>query len=232
VWRNGAVVVEGRRLVRSFRDGEGDVRAIDGLDIAVRAGEFVAVVGPSGSGKTTLLNLLGAADRPTDGSVILGGVDLATLSDVELAAVRRRGVGAVLQSFALFPELRAWENAAVPALLDAIGRRAARRRAVECLARVGVVDLAERFREQLSSGQQQRVAIARALVLSPPLVLADEPTGNLDSAASRSIIDLLAGLADEGRAVVLVTHDREAAARADRVVELIDGRSARAGQHT
>jgi len=217
-------VVEGRGLVRAFRDGPREVRAVDGVDITVLPGEMVAVVGPSGSGKTTLLNLLGAADRPSAGTVTVEGTDLASLDDTELAAVRRRSVGVVLQAFGLFPELTAWENVAVPLLLEGVPRRRARVRAAELLDRVGVGALAGRPAEDLSSGEQQRVAVARALVLDAPLVLADEPTGNLDSASSRTVIDLLADLRADRRAVVLVTHDDEAAARADRVLRLVDGR--------
>ena len=199
--------------------------ALAGVTLDVPAGEFVSVVGPSGAGKSTLLHLVGGLDRPSSGTVEVGGVDLGGLGDEALAEYRRRRVGFVFQSANLLARLTAAENVSVPCLLDGVRPAAATARALAALDRVGVADLAGRRTGELSGGQAQRVAVARALVMDPPLVLADEPTGNLDSHSSADVLALLRRSVDEfGQTVVMVTHDPVAAEVTDRTVELADGR--------
>ncbi|HEY8527789.1 MAG TPA: ABC transporter ATP-binding protein [Acidimicrobiales bacterium] len=216
------------RVVKHYRRGTEQVVALDGVDLTVAAGESVAVVGPSGSGKSTLLHLAGGLDVPDAGTVRIDGRDVATLSPRDRARLRRRDVGFVFQFFHLMPSLTVAENVELPLLLDgasAGGRRARARRVRELLERVGVADRADHLPAELSGGEMQRAAIARALAAGPRLVLADEPTGNLDSATGASVLDLLYGLvAEDGTALVMVTHDQQAAARADRVLHVRDGR--------
>jgi putative ABC transport system ATP-binding protein len=209
-------------LRRTFKRGDVEIAAVDGVDFAASAGELVAVMGPSGSGKSTLLHLLGALDRPDAGLVMLGGREISALPERELVLVRRRRLGFLPQFFSLLPTMSALENVALPLLLD--GARDARSRAREALAEVGLERRAEHRPAELSGGEQQRVALARALVLRPALVLADEPTGSLDSAGSEEIMDLLAGAARSGQSIVIVTHDQAAASHAGRVVQMADGR--------
>ncbi|HET8660036.1 MAG TPA: ABC transporter ATP-binding protein [Micromonosporaceae bacterium] len=210
---------------KTYRVGERDVAALRGVSLRLDAGELVAIVGPSGSGKSTLLNLLGLLDRPSAGTLCLDGVDVAGLDEKEAADLRLRQIGFIFQAFNLLASLRAWENVAVPAVLA--GRRlgAVRSQCVELLARVGLADRADHFPSQLSGGQMQRVAIARALLLEPQVILADEPTGNLDSASGEEVVGLLRKVAaDTGRTVVIVTHDPQIAAVAERQLTLRDGR--------
>ncbi len=214
-------VVEARGVTRSFRRGAETVQALRGVDIAVEAGEFVAITGPSGSGKSTLLHILGGLDRPDQGDVRLEGRQLSGLSDEELALVRRRRLGFVLQFFNLLPTLSAIENVAFPLLLD--GAKDALDRAGETLDQVGLAARADHRPSQLSGGEQQRVALARALVTKPALVLADEPTGNLDSLTGEDILKLLRSTADAGQTIVMVTHDARSASFADRTIRLADG---------
>jgi putative ABC transport system ATP-binding protein len=192
-----------------------------GVDIAVARGEFLAITGPSGSGKSTLLHVLGGLDRPDAGEVRLEGRPISSLSDEELAIVRRRRLGFVLQFFNLLPTLTATENAAFPLMLDGVPEAFDRARA--SLAEVGLADRAEHRPSQLSGGEQQRVALARALAAQPAVVMADEPTGNLDSLTGDDILKLLRRTADAGQTIVLVTHDAKAAAFADRIVRIVDG---------
>jgi putative ABC transport system ATP-binding protein len=218
------VVYELIDVSKTYRVGERDVAALRGVDLRVDAGEFVAVVGPSGSGKSTLLNLLGLLDRPSAGTLSLDGVNVAGLDEKGAADLRLRQIGFIFQAFNLLASLRAWENVAVPAVLA--GRRlgAVREQCRELLARVGLADRAEHFPSQLSGGQLQRVAIARALSLEPRVILADEPTGNLDSASGEEVVGLLRQVAaDTGRTVVIVTHDPQVAAAADRQLTMRDG---------
>jgi len=208
---------------KTYRTDGVTVEALRGVSLEVDRGEFVALVGRSGCGKTTLLNLAGAMDQPTAGEVRIDGVSTRRLDDAQLARFRRRQIGFVFQSFQLLATLTAVENVELPLLLA--GGAGARRIALERLEWVGLAELADRFPHQLSGGQMQRVAIARALVASPSLVLADEPTGNLDSATGESIITLLGRIASEqGAAVLMATHSREAAASTDRIIRLRDGR--------
>jgi putative ABC transport system ATP-binding protein len=205
--------------------GQGDtaVRALDGVTLTVHAGELVAVMGPSGSGKSTLLNLAGGLDRPTTGAVVIEGLDVGAMSLRELAALRRRSLGFVFQDFNLIPSLTAAENVALPLELDGQRVRAARRSALDALETVGISELADRYPEHMSGGQQQRVAIARALVGERRLVLADEPTGALDSQTGEAVLRVLRARCDAGAGGLLVTHEARHAAWADRVVFLRDG---------
>ncbi|MFJ9554226.1 ABC transporter ATP-binding protein [Nocardiopsis sp. NPDC101807] len=210
-------------LSRTYGRGENLVRAVDGVDLDVPAGQTLAVTGPSGCGKSTLLQLLGGLDRPTDGEVWLGGRRIDHLGEGALARMRRRAVGFVFQTFHLMDELTAAENVELPALLAGAPPRTARSRAAELLDRVGLADRARHLPSKLSGGQRQRVAIARALVNEPLVVLADEPTGNLDSAATHEVLRLFGELREAGQTLVVVTHDERVAATADRVVSLRDG---------
>ena len=219
--------VETEDLRRVYGEGETEVRALDGVTLRIEGGEMVAIMGPSGSGKSTLLHLLGALETPSGGTIALAGRRFEALSDRELTLLRREGIGFVFQFFNLLPALTAEENVVLPALIA--GRRdpETRSRAGELLARVGLGDRAGHLPSELSGGEQQRVSIARALLLEPELVLADEPTGNLDSRSSAEILALLAELnRAEGHTIVMVTHDPAAAATAGRVVFLRDGRIA------
>ena len=199
------------------------MHALRGVSLGVLPGELVAVMGPSGSGKSTLLNLAGGLDRPTGGTVNVEGVDLGSLSRAELAALRRRSVGYVFQEFNLIPALTAAENVALPRELDGVRLREARREALDALEEVGLDDVADRFPDELSGGQRQRIAIARALVGPRRLVLADEPTGALDSRTGEMVLRLLRARCDAGASGVLVTHEARHAAWANRVVFLRDG---------
>ena len=210
-------------LRKHYGRGDGLVRAVDGVDLDVAAGETVAVMGPSGCGKSTLLHLLGGLDRPSDGEVWLAERRIDQLGEKALARIRRTAIGFVFQAFHLMDELTAVENVELPALLAGRSPRAARRRAVELLEQVGLADRAGFLPSALSGGQRQRVAIARALSNQPLVVLADEPTGNLDSAATVDVLRLFDRLHDAGQTLVVVTHDERIAATADRLISMRDG---------
>jgi ABC-type lipoprotein export system ATPase subunit len=216
-------VLRAHGLRREYGKGEALVRAVDGVGLDVAAGETVAVMGPSGCGKSTLLHLLGGLDRPTDGEVWLAGQSLDRLGERGLARLRRDAVGFVFQAFHLMDELTAVENVELPALLAGRSPRAARRRADGLLERVGLADRARFLPAALSGGQRQRVAIARALVSDPLVVLADEPTGNLDSEATLEVLRLFESLHTAGQTLVIVTHDSRIAATADRLIGMRDG---------
>jgi putative ABC transport system ATP-binding protein len=213
--------VEGTAVAKTYRQGDEEVHALRGIDISVAPGEFLAITGASGSGKSTLLHILGGLDRPDAGEVWIEGQSIRELSDDALSLLRRRRLGFVLQFFNLLPTLTAEENAAFPLLLDAVSDAA--ERAKRTLARVGLESRGDHRPAQLSGGEQQRVALARALVTEPAVVLADEPTGNLDSKTGEEILELLRATADNGQTIVMVTHDHKAASFADRVVGLEDG---------
>jgi putative ABC transport system ATP-binding protein len=219
----GTPVIEARGLVRRYPAEVAPVRAVDGVDLAVEAGETVSVMGPSGCGKSTLLHLLGGLDRPDAGELRLGGERVDGLSETAWAVLRRRRVGFVFQAFHLVDELTAVENVELPALLVGASRRAARRRATGLLDRLGVGHRAGHLPDRLSGGERQRVAVARAVVNDPLVVLADEPTGNLDSRATGDILRLFAELRGAGQTFVIVTHDARVAAGADRLLTMRDG---------
>jgi putative ABC transport system ATP-binding protein len=221
----GADVIDVSGLRKSYRLPAGEVTAVAGVDLRVRAGEFVAVVGRSGSGKTTLLNLLAGIDRPDAGRIDVAGAAVHELKSSALAAWRGRAIGLVFQFFQLLPTLTVVENVMLPMdFCDTYPARVRRRRALELLARVDIEAQADKLPAALSGGQQQRAAIARALANDPPVLLADEPTGNLDSATSDAVLAIFAGLAARGTAVVMVTHERDVSAFATRRVTLVDGR--------
>ncbi|MEU8132068.1 ABC transporter ATP-binding protein [Streptodolium elevatio] len=217
-------VLELRGLGRTYGSGETQVQSLVGVDLTVSAGELLAVMGPSGSGKSTLLMLAGGLDSPTTGMVLVEGEEISGLPRRRQAALRRRSVGYVFQDLNLIPALTAAENVALPLELDGTSVRKARTAAQDALGEVGVAELAERFPDEMSGGQQQRVAIARALVGDRRLVLADEPTGALDSATGEAVLRVLRARCDAGAAAVLVTHEARHAAWADRIVFLRDGR--------
>jgi len=213
------------QVAKVYSLGGVEVRAVDGVTLAIARGEFVALVGPSGCGKTTLLNLMAGIDRPTSGEVWLEGARLDRLSDDRLTRLRRTKVGIVFQFFNLLPTLTAWENVALPLLLDGVQGGEIEDRVRRQLERVGLIHRARHWPHELSGGEQQRVAIARATVAEPGVVLADEPTGNLDSAAGSAVLELLQGVNREhGQTIVLATHSPDAARRAGRIVGLRDGK--------
>ena len=216
-------VLRARGLRKDYGRGGGLVRAVDEVDLDVAAGETVAVMGPSGCGKSTLLHLLGGLDRPTAGEIWLAGQSLGRLTERALARLRRDAVGFVFQAFHLMDELTAVENVELPALLAGRSPRTARRRAAGLLERVGLADRAGFLPSALSGGQRQRVAIARALIADPLAVLADEPTGNLDSQATLEVLRLFDSLHEAGQTLVIVTHDARIAATADRMISMRDG---------
>jgi putative ABC transport system ATP-binding protein len=217
-------LIRTENLTKVYGNGETAVTALSGVNLQVNPGEFVAVMGPSGCGKSTLLHLLGGLDRPTDGKVTIDGTALAAMKDDDLAKLRRKRIGFVFQFYNLIPVLNAAENAALPVTLDGVPPADARKRAVGLLEKFGLGDRLRNRPDQLSGGQQQRVAIARALVADPALILADEPTGNLDTRAADEIAALLGRVSKEfGRAVVMVTHDPRIAAYAGRIIFLKDG---------
>jgi putative ABC transport system ATP-binding protein len=217
-------VLELAKISRTFGQGATAVAALRDVDLTVNAGEFVAVMGPSGSGKSSLLALAGGLDRPTSGGVFVESTPLAGLGLNALARLRRRAVGYVFQEFNLVPTLSAAENVALPLELDGVPARKAHRQALDALRQVGIPELGHRFMDEMSGGQQQRVAIARAIVGSRRLILADEPTGALDSTTGHGVMEVLRSRADAGAAVMLVTHEARHAAWADRVVFIRDGR--------
>jgi ABC-type lipoprotein export system ATPase subunit len=216
------VVASARGVVKAYGEGRTELRVLDGVDLELETGELVAVTGRSGSGKSTLLNVLGALDRADAGVVEVCGMRLDGASESRLAPLRRDRIGFVFQSFHLLPELTGLENVLLPARLN--GRRPSLERGRRLVERLGLTAAAARLPAVLSGGEQQRLAIARALINEPVLVLADEPTGNLDAESGEIVLDLLRRIADEGRAVLLVTHEQEATRRADRMLRLEGGR--------
>ncbi len=220
-------VLQTTAVSREYRVGRTTIQALDGIDLAIAQGEFVAIMGPSGCGKSTLLNLLGGLDRPTAGRVLLNGHDLAGYNEEQLAALRRAQMGFIFQRHDLFPVLTAAENVEFPLLLGDVPPNERRARGAALLALVGLTDKAAHLPDELSGGQQQRVGIARALANGPALLLADEPTGNLDSATAADVIAALISLARSQKlTLVMVTHDPEVASHADRILRLRDGRLA------
>ena len=214
------------RISRTYAMGKLAVHALNDVSLEVRQGEFVAIVGPSGSGKSTMMNILGCLDRPTAGQYLLAGIPVARLDDDALARMRSRTIGFVFQSYNLLPRTTALDNVTTPLLYQNVSRRERAARAGAALERLGLGDRLDHEPSELSGGQQQRVAIARAIVTDPAMLLADEPTGNLDSASGREVIGLLHELNDAGRTIVLITHDAEVARAATRQIHLLDGRIA------
>lgn len=210
-------------VVKDYRRGEQEVRALNGVSLRLDKGQFLSIMGPSGSGKSTLLNLIGGLDQPTTGEIFLDGEPLHGISDDALTLVRRKKVGFIFQFFNLLPILTAVENVALPLLLDGLSFSCIKDKAVQMLEMVGLQGRIEHRPEQLSGGEMQRVAIARALISNPSVLLADEPTGNLDSQRSQEILEILKQLNKEGQTIVMVTHDPMAAAFASRIIRLKDG---------
>ncbi|TBT83972.1 ABC transporter ATP-binding protein [Propioniciclava sinopodophylli] len=216
-------VLQLRGIWKTYSTGTVHVHALRGVDLDVHAGEYVAIMGPSGSGKSTLMNVIGCLDVPTAGQYVLDGEDVAHLSDNALADIRNQRIGFVFQQFNLLPTQSAWRNVELPLWYARVKASERKQRALDALARVGLAERAHHKPGELSGGQQQRVAIARALVTDPALILADEPTGNLDSISTADVLGLLDELHAAGRTIVLITHEAEVAARAQRVVHVFDG---------
>jgi putative ABC transport system ATP-binding protein len=224
---NNGNIVEVTKVTKVYRQGKLDVHALRGLTLPVEKGEFTAICGPSGSGKTTLLNLIGALDSPTSGSVVLEGNDLSGLTRKELSEIRRDRIGFVFQAYNLMPVLTAYENAEIVMWVQGIEYEKRRERVMSLLAEVGLADLGDRLPSELSGGQQQRVAIARAIAANPAVVLADEPTANVDSETAKTLLDIMEKLNQEhGVTFIFSTHDPRVMERARRLVRLVDGKVA------
>jgi putative ABC transport system ATP-binding protein len=222
----GSAIISLQKVSRIYRLGPVEVPALIDATLDVGEGEFVAIVGPSGSGKTTMMNILGCLDRPSSGRYLFDGVAVDGLTDDQLAIVRSRGIGFIFQNYSLLPRTTALENVATPLLYQGVARAERLRRAREALERVGLADRLSHYPSELSGGQQQRVAVARAIVTEPRMVLADEPTGNLDSRTGAETMSLLHELNEAGRTIVLITHEREVAEAAGRQIHLRDGQVA------
>ena len=220
----GQPLIHARDLRKTYHVGDQVVHALDGLDLDIRANEYVALMGPSGSGKSTLMNMLGCLDSPTSGSYILNGQDVSRLADDALADIRNREIGFVFQTFNLLPRYTALENVALPMVYAGMGKAERLARAQEVLDQVGLGDRMDHRPNELSGGQRQRVAVGRALVMRPSIILADEPTGNLDTATSQEVMELFGDIQKAGNTVILVTHEEDIAAYAHRTVRLRDGR--------
>ncbi len=223
-------IIEMQGIKKIYDTGKVKVEALKGIDLAVERGDFVAIVGPSGSGKSTLMNLIGCLDTPSEGRYRLGGEDVSKFTRDELADVRNRRVGFVFQGFNLLPQISAFENVELPLLFGGVAPKKRKERVEELLTRVGLGDRMDHKPTELSGGQMQRVAIARALAMQPDVVLADEPTGNLDTSAGGDIMGLFTDLWKQGSTLVVITHDMSLARRAGRVVEIRDGRMVRDGE--
>jgi putative ABC transport system ATP-binding protein len=219
----GAPILQLNGIRKRYNSGPVSVEAVRGIDLTVRAGEYVAIIGPSGSGKSTLMHILGCLDIPTAGSYHLAGIDVSAMNETALAGVRNERIGFVFQQFHLLPTLPAWRNVELPLMYSGIARPERKARAIRALERVGLGDRVDHRPGELSGGQQQRVAVARALVTEPALILADEPTGNLDSKSTEDVLALIADLHASGRTIVLITHDPDVAAAAQRTVRIADG---------
>ncbi|WP_431158332.1 ABC transporter ATP-binding protein [Winogradskyella poriferorum] len=216
-------VIEIRNIIRDFKLGQETVHVLKGIDLDIKKGEYVAIMGPSGSGKSTLMNLLGCLDTPTAGSYKLNGKDVSQMSDDELAEIRNTEIGFVFQTFNLLPRTTALENVALPMIYAGASKKVRSGRASEVLTDVGLADRMDHKPNQLSGGQRQRVAVGRALVNKPSIILADEPTGNLDSKTSLEIMELFDEIHARGNTVIMVTHEEDIAAHAKRVIRLLDG---------
>lgn len=211
-------------MCKVYNPGENEVRALDHVNLEIERGEFVAIIGHSGSGKSTLMNMLGCLDVPTSGSYYLNGKDVSDLADNQLSEIRNQEIGFIFQGFNLIANLTAIENVELPLIYRGIGRSERHKLAKEALIKVGLEERMNHKPSEMSGGQQQRVAIARAIATEPPVILADEPTGNLDSASTKEIMEILKGLHSAGRSVILITHDNDIADQAKRVVRILDGK--------
>ena len=216
-------VIEIRNIIRDFKLGQQTVHVLKGIDLDIKKGEYVAIMGPSGSGKSTLMNLLGCLDTPTSGTYVLNGKDVSQMSEDELAEIRNTEIGFVFQTFNLLPRTTALENVALPMIYAGTSKKVRSERASEVLTDVGLVDRMDHKPNQLSGGQRQRVAVGRALVNKPSIILADEPTGNLDSKTSLEIMELFDEIHANGNTVIMVTHEEDVAAHAKRIIRLTDG---------
>ncbi|MFY0643391.1 MAG: ABC transporter ATP-binding protein [Bacteroidia bacterium] len=216
-----------RDIYKIYNMGEISINALDGVDEDIEQGDYIAIMGPSGSGKSTLMNVIGCLDTPTKGEYVLNGQEVGSMKDDELAEIRNKEIGFVFQSFNLLPRSSAVENVALPLVYAGIGKKERLQRAAEVLEKVGLGDRIDHKPNELSGGQRQRVAVARALVNNPSIVLADEPTGNLDSVSSREILELIDAIHRDGNTVIMVTHEEEIAARANRIIRMIDGKIAK-----
>lgn len=219
-----SALVEIRDICKIYNPGENEVRALDHVNVNIDEGEFVAIIGQSGSGKSTLMNMLGCLDVPTSGTYMLRGQNVSEMSDDELSDIRNREIGFIFQGFNLIPNLTALENVELPLIYRGVGKSERIRLSEEALEKVGLGHRMDHKPAEMSGGQQQRVAIARAIAQAPPVILADEPTGNLDSHSTGEIMGILQELYQEGRTVILITHDNEIAAQAKRVIKIKDGR--------
>ncbi len=211
-------------MCKIYNPGENEVRALDGVDLQIYENEFVAIIGQSGSGKSTLMNMLGCLDVPTSGKYLLHNQDVSELEDDELSDVRNREIGFIFQGFNLIQNMTAFENVELPLIYRGVGKRERTELSVNSLEKVGLAHRMDHKPAQMSGGQQQRVAIARAIAQAPPIILADEPTGNLDSNSTKEIMQILRELHKEGRTVIIITHDNEIAEQADRVIRISDGK--------
>lgn len=216
-------LIEVKDIYKIYNPGENEVRALDGITLSIDRGEFVAIVGQSGSGKSTLMNMLGLLDIPTSGTYMLDGVDVSSMTDDELSEIRNKQIGFIFQGFNLIPSLTAQANVELPLVYRGMRGEERHRLSLEALEKVGLSHRLTHLPKQMSGGQQQRVAIARAVAARPPIILADEPTGNLDSHSGEDVMQILTGLYREGRTVIIITHDPGIAARAKRVVKISDG---------
>ena len=219
-----SALVEIKDVCKIYNPGENEVHALDHVSLTIDEQEFVAIIGHSGSGKSTLMNMLGCLDVPTSGEYWLHGQDVSALSDDELSDIRNREIGFIFQGFNLIPNLTALENVELPLIYRGVSKSVREELSVEALKKVGLEHRMDHKPSEMSGGQQQRVAIARAIAQAPPVILADEPTGNLDSNSTKEIMDILKGLHKEGRTVILITHDNEIAAQAKRVIQIRDGK--------
>lgn len=219
-----SALIEIRDICKIYNPGENEVKALDYVSLTIEEKEFVAIIGHSGSGKSTLMNMLGCLDVPTSGSYCLHGNDVAGMTDDELSDVRNQEIGFVFQGFNLIPSLTALENVELPLIYRGVSKKERARLSDLALNKVGLANRKDHKPSEMSGGQQQRVAIARAIAQAPPIILADEPTGNLDSSATKEILEILKNLHEEGRTVILITHDNEIAAQAKRVIRIMDGK--------
>ena len=217
-------IIDIRKMYKIYNPGENEVRALNGVNLVIEKGEFVAIVGHSGSGKSTFMNMIGCLDVPTHGTYLLRGQDVSKLSENELSDIRNAEIGFIFQSFNLIANLSALENVELPLIYRGLAAEDRHKFAMRALTRVGLADRVHHKPSELSGGQQQRVAVARALSTNPPLILADEPTGNLDSASSKDVLKIIRELHNDGNTIVLITHDDEIAAQAPRSVRMLDGK--------